>query len=138
MERRHVGHWSVGLKMPRHGSPPRPIPQEERENFINEVTEAFEQGTFPKLKASIYFNSLYAIISPLEVKITQMGDIAHGKKLTEFPNSPELVPVFTKHLQCKPFAENDKRYGAAILDAGHAVYSGIAGGITYVGSWVAS
>merc|ERR1712187_630767 len=121
-----------------NASPPRAIPQEEREAFINEVTEAFEQETWAPLKASIYFNSLYAIISPLEVKITQMGDIAHGKKLTEFPNRPELVPTFTKHLKCQPFAENDRRYGAAILDAGHVVYSGIAGGITYVGSWVAS
>merc|ERR1712151_582131 len=135
-----LGAWGTNCQ---DRSPQKlPIPVEDRMLFLDEVGEIFEQGTFPNLKAQVYFDSLYCIITPEDVEIEQKGDLAHDFAITKFPTSPELVPNFKAMMKATPFLEADKQFGQSIMNAAADFISGLPGallgGVASIGGILAS
>jgi len=105
-----IGAWGTNVNDNAPEPWTKPIPQADREGYITAVKEALESGNYPKIKASIYFDSLYSIITPLDVKIKGQSDLAHGNAMTEFSNSAELVPTFKTYSKSEVFTKNDDTF----------------------------
>merc|ERR1712232_532750 len=107
-----IGAWGTWYEI--GALPKRPTKFEDRVLFIDEVRKAITTGMYPNLKASIYFDSLSSIITPLDVEIIQLGDIASHNEIQVFENSPDLVPTFKEYLNAEPFTKNDHMIAEAV------------------------
>merc|ERR1712151_1140429 len=83
-----VGAW--GTRFETLSKNPKPLNFTDRETFINQVQQAIESATYPKLKAFIYYDSLSSIITPFNITITQMSDIASGSREISYPTSSAI------------------------------------------------
>merc|ERR1712187_156460 len=107
-----VGAWGTNWQMPNG----QDIPHEDRCPFVENLVPAI-QKKFPKIKGTIYFNSLNSIITPCSAEIEGMSDLAHGNKLTKYKKIADLVPCLKKHLTESAFTENDKNYAVEAAKA---------------------
>ena len=103
-----IGAWGTNYEDSAPKEYRKPIPTADRERYIKGVQEVLESGSYPRIKASIYFDSLYSTITPCTGKITGMSDLAHGNKIDTYHNSNELVPTFIKYLKSEKFTANDQ------------------------------
>merc|ERR1711953_181615 len=58
-----VGAWGTNYQS--NSAPPTPLNTADRATFISEVTSAIEANQYPNIKAYVYFDSLYSLITPL-------------------------------------------------------------------------
>jgi len=105
-----LGAW--GTLCQNKATPPAPLNPEDRKTFISNLGAAFASGKYPKMKAEIYFDSLYDIITPYDVTITGKGDIAHNNAVATYPTSSELVGTYEDFLNLNIFTGNDAGYHA--------------------------
>lgn len=85
-----MGAW--GSRNVTFGNPPTVLSDADRKACINGVSDMYKSGAYPKLKASIYFNSLNSLISPRK-------DVPYGY--------PELAPTLTSLFHDSVFTQND-------------------------------
>jgi len=78
------------------------VPEASRVACLAGVTEALDSGKYPMMKASIYFNSLYHIISTYDFTKTNNG--VSYKAST----SPEIVDAFKAYLNAESFKLADQ------------------------------
>lgn len=103
--------WGVGAWGTRFDNLAKPVSSPlddfDRATFISQVTSAIESGKYPKFKAFIYFDSLASIITPYDVQITQISDIANNNDVKSYETNTHLVPFFLNYLRAGPFTENN-------------------------------
>ena len=78
------------------------VPEASRVACLAGVTEALDSGKYPMMKASIYFNSLYHIISTYDFTYT-------NKKVSyKASTSAEIVDAFKAYLNAETFKSADQ------------------------------
>ena len=90
--------------------PGKAISKASREACLTGVQQLLDGGACPRLRASIYFNSLNSLVCPREV--------------WGFANSPSLVPAFKRMLAAASFAVTDAQVSSARQAAGIDVGAG--------------
>ena len=79
------------------------VPEASRVACLAGVTEALDSGKYPMMKASIYFNSLYHIISTYDFTYTKPG-----KGSWKASTSPGIVHAFGEYLNAEAFKLADQ------------------------------
>merc|ERR1712048_985820 len=99
-----IGAW--GTNYQNTANPPVPLPTDSRTGFITELKNALTSGNYSKIKAAVYFDNLFSLITPYDVNVTQQGDQAHNFSVQTYPNSKDLVSPFEDYLSNDMWADD--------------------------------
>lgn len=117
-----------------------PIPDADRKRCLTDVAAALgDTSKYSQMKAMIYFNSQYGIVSPRTLVFepcargrsgpwgTAQCRLKRGKEVCAcnnrdqgggaMPSNPQLVPEFTSLMTIKPFMAGDVAWAQACADA---------------------
>lgn len=99
-----IGAWG-SLQMNWHKT--RNLTHEDRQAYIKQITEAQEDPKHPKMKASIWFDSLESIITAVDPKKIKHYVNKHDLE-TEGLGSAEMKPDITNYLHNSKFLKADE------------------------------